>query len=325
MRNIVLSNSPVLSSRGRLHFARLRTGFTTVELLIAIVVVSVLAAILLSVFNTNRDAARQTQCNARLQAIAIAIDAFRQETGRNPASLDDLVTKKYLSNPEVLHCPADPDAVGTYASYYVIRGPHDSGELPVVVCPYHERRGNHGIQAYGGRFTTQNITASAMLTGANATMVQHPGSTAVAAYTGMALHGGDRIITGIGGAATISFADGSSASLQGGSNVTVLQSFLNGQSSAPLYSLLRQTAGDVTYRVNHGSKFDVATPTATAGALGTVFEIKFTSSSRAQLKCTDGHVRIAFTSKTIDATNNQWMSLSGRSDGDDSNNGSGNG
>jgi hypothetical protein len=47
-----------------------------------------------------------------------------------------------------------------------------------------------------------------------------------------------------------------------------------GAVEAPLYTLIRQSVGiNVKYTVTHGSKFDVTTPTATAGALGTMFYV----------------------------------------------------
>jgi hypothetical protein len=85
----------------------------------------------------------------------------------------------------------------------------------------------------------------------------------------MEVRGGDIIRTGGGGSATIVFADGSSSELRGGSSVTVMQSFRDGRSRAPLYTMVRQKFGDVLYKVIPGSRFDVVTPTATAGALGT--------------------------------------------------------
>src|SRR5690606_10755575 len=116
--------------------------------------------------------------------------------------------------------------------------------------------------------------------------IERPGKNPIAARAGMTLRGGDIIRTSNGGSASVLFADGSISDLRGDSEITLLQSFLAGQSHAPLYTLIRQQAGDVAYRIHHGSKFDVTTPTATAGALGTAFEIKENSDDTWWLKVT---------------------------------------
>ena len=46
-----------------------------------------------------------------------------------------------------------------------------------------------------------------------------------------------------------------------------MQCFRSGHAS-PLYTVLRQSLGIVTHQVNPGSKFDVVTPTSTAGGFG---------------------------------------------------------
>ena len=68
----------------------------------------------------------------------------------------------------------------------------------------------------------------------------------------MAVRGGDRILTSGSGEAIIEFGDGSRATLQGGTDLTVLQSFVMSNTGAPLYTLVKQALGSVTYNVNHG-------------------------------------------------------------------------
>jgi hypothetical protein len=128
------------------------------------------------------------------------------------------------------------------------------------------------MQAYQGRFTKQFNTAPARLVQGNDVSIERPKSNGrIAATQGMVLHGGDRLF--VGGRAKIEFADGSTCELESGSEMTVLQSFVEGAGAAPLYSIVRQTLGRARYNVHHGSKFDVVTPTATAGVRGTVFTI----------------------------------------------------
>ena len=136
----------------------------------------------------------------------------------------------------------------------------------------------------------------------------------------MGLRGGDRIIVGASsnplagvvpdggllgtglldsGETVIEFADNSRATLRGGSDVTVLQSFLMGHESAPLYTVVKQTAGRVIYQVNHGSRFDVGTPTATAGARGTEFTITIAADGSTELYVMNGKVIFTTLDKSI--------------------------
>jgi hypothetical protein len=173
-----------------------------------------------------------------------------------------------------LHCPSDPEEQGSYGEYYAIRALRDSNDRPILVCPYHELDGSQGMQAFKDRQTQHGKAMKAQLQGASDATVQRPGQEPIPARGGMEVRGGDIIRTGGGGSATIVFADGSSSELRGGSSVTVMQSFRDGRSRAPLYTMVRQKFGDVLYKVIPGSRFDVVTPTATAGALGTEFRIQ---------------------------------------------------
>jgi competence protein ComGC len=260
-----------------------RRAFTLLQLLIAIGVIAMLAAILLPAFTRSRAAARRAQCDVRLKAIALALDAYRQENHHYPTHLSELRSVGLLNDPDALRCPSDPRPVGegSYDDYYVLRAVRDASDLPIVVCPFHEENG-YGAQAYKGRYTTQFAVRPAQVVEARNVVVQRPGKQPIAAASGMTLRGGDRLLVGstadadtnpASGAAKIRFADGSTATLSGGSDVTVLQSFLMGSVNAPLYTMVKQTLGAVTYDVHTGSSFDVATPTATAGARGTTFTV----------------------------------------------------
>ncbi|MBW3635695.1 MAG: FecR family protein, partial [Armatimonadetes bacterium] len=249
-------------------------GFTLIQLLLVVALLAVLAALLFPALGQARAGADRQKCDVKLKSIALALDAFRQERTRYPAALGELKSDGFLSDPEALHCARDPRQDGTYGDFYVIRAPLDPGELPTVCCPFHENTGNAGNQARLGRFTTQFVTKPATLTGANAVQVLRPGSeTPLTGYAGMRLRGGDTIVTDASGTALITFADTSTARLSGGTSVTVLQSFVDGHAAVPLYTLVRQVAGEALYTINHGSRFDVSTPAATAGARGTQFRV----------------------------------------------------
>jgi prepilin-type N-terminal cleavage/methylation domain-containing protein len=265
---------PVVPERGTARRLKPRRAFTLVEVLVVTGVIGVLAAISLGVLGRGRDTARRADCDIQLKGVAMGLDAYRQENGRYPLRLEELVERKYLPSATALRCPADERGNGSYAEGYIVRAPREAakmGEVPLLVCPHHEKT-SHGAQVYNARYTRQFTVAPAKLASANATSVERPdGKGPISGAAGMALHGGDRLRSE--GGAVIEFADGSRASLRPGADVTVLQSFWEGSGRAPLYTLVRQTIGEVSYRVREGSKskFDVSTPTATAGSRGTEF------------------------------------------------------
>lgn len=276
-------------------FGQRRRAFTLAQLVVVMAVVAILTCTTFAVVGRSRRAALRVTCNMHLTAISLALDAYRQEYRAYPASLAQLQKAKFLQDPSVLHCPRDPRPTGTYDDFYLFRSARpvtgdtrDPNTLPFVVCPFHEEDNGVGIQAFP-RETQQNAVYVATLSGVTSATVERPGKTVIAARGGMQVRGGDRIRTAAGGGATIQFADGSTAQLLSNADATVLQSFISGHSHAPLYTLLRQNLGEIAYKVHHGSRFDVATPTATAGALGTEFRIKRSGNSW-YLKVTDSKV-----------------------------------
>jgi len=271
-----------------------RRGFTLLQILVVISIIALLSAVMVGAIGRGRATAHRAQCDVKLKGIALALDAFRSQYGQFPKDLDELVTKKYLPNEDSLKCPSDVRFTGSYKEYYVKRGPRDDSNLPILVCPLHEHTGEYGAQAFLGRYTESFTTKPATLTSARDARIERPddkGEFTVAA--GTELHGGDRIRTGSGGAAQITFADGSTAELKGNCDITVLQSFLNGRGDAPLYTLVKQTLGETLYNVHHGSKLDVSTPTATAGARGTQFKITVLPSGDMQFLLIDGKVLLS--------------------------------
>jgi len=86
--------------------------------LIVVAVIGVLAAMTVGVLGRGREMARRAQCDARLKSIAIALDAYAQENGTYPQDLSELVTGHYITDPDMLRCPDDPDSNSDgYAPY----------------------------------------------------------------------------------------------------------------------------------------------------------------------------------------------------------------
>lgn len=277
-------------------------GFTLVEAAFVAGMLAVLSVILFSVFSRSRVTGNRARCDVQLKSLALALDAYRQEQGNYPGALTELQTASYLTDKSIMHCPADPVATGTYADYYVIREAHDDNDLPLLVCPFHEADA-HGAQAYVGRYTTQFMTKPAVLIAAKSVTLYHPGKAPIAAPAGLELHGADRLVTARNGSATVQFADTSVATMKKESDLTILQCFTESVGQPVLYSLVRQTSGNIRYYVNPGSKFDVSTPVATAGALGTRFDIEVEGNYDTTLTVLNGKVRFNTSRKKIKVTN----------------------
>ena len=117
------------------------SGFTLVELLTAIGIIALLAALLFPVFAQVREKGRQTACTSNLKQIGAAVFAYMQdydETIPNGKIPDTIFPKHaplptnsgwagrvfpYLKNAAVLHCPDDPtDGDGAHKAVAVSYG-----------------------------------------------------------------------------------------------------------------------------------------------------------------------------------------------------------
>ncbi len=68
-----------------------RSAFTLVEILVVLAIIAILAAILFPAFNRAKEAANQTNCASNLQQIYTAVQLYRQDENRYPATLVDLL------------------------------------------------------------------------------------------------------------------------------------------------------------------------------------------------------------------------------------------
>ena len=85
-----------------------RQGFTFVELMVALSIILILAAILFPVFARAREKGRQSSCAANLQNIGIALRIYAAEHyGHFPPRDNDLwaLVPRCLPDPEALECP----------------------------------------------------------------------------------------------------------------------------------------------------------------------------------------------------------------------------
>ena len=78
-------------------------GFTLIEILIVMVIITILAGISVAVYSNSIVRAKEATLTQDLRDMREAIDAYHADKGKWPASLDDLVTEKYIRT-----IPVDP-------------------------------------------------------------------------------------------------------------------------------------------------------------------------------------------------------------------------
>src|SRR5258706_12914630 len=80
-----------------------RAGFTLIELLVALAIIALLLSLAVPRYFGSLSRAEEAVLKENLTSMRDALDKHYADTGKYPASLEDLVTKKYLRN-----VPTDP-------------------------------------------------------------------------------------------------------------------------------------------------------------------------------------------------------------------------
>ena len=87
----------------RLVSPALRRGFTLIELLVVMAIIATLLSIAAPRYFGQVDTAREKALAQSLEVMRDSIDKFRADTGKYPATLTELVEKRYLRK-----LPVDP-------------------------------------------------------------------------------------------------------------------------------------------------------------------------------------------------------------------------
>jgi general secretion pathway protein G len=80
-------------------------AFTLIELLVVFAIIATLLSVVAPRYYKSIDRAKETALKENLVTLRGALDKYHDDTGRYPATLDDLVTSKYIRK-----VPVDPIA-----------------------------------------------------------------------------------------------------------------------------------------------------------------------------------------------------------------------
>jgi general secretion pathway protein G len=95
-----------------------RGGFTLIELLVALAIIATLLTLVTPRYFGSIDKAEEATLRQNLAGLRDALDKHYADTGKYPASLDELVTKRYLRQ-----VPQDPITRSTQT--WVLMPPED--------------------------------------------------------------------------------------------------------------------------------------------------------------------------------------------------------
>jgi len=102
-------------------------GFTIIELLVVIGMIGILIAIAQPMLTSSAAKTYEYQCESRLRQIGVAMNAYCQDYGAFPASLDKV--DALIQDREVLVCPRTGRRY-----WYCPPGPNADRETAVAAC-----------------------------------------------------------------------------------------------------------------------------------------------------------------------------------------------
>lgn len=91
------------TASGERNGAGARRGFTLIELIVVLAIVSLLLTLALPRYFQSIDVSKETVLKENLRTVRETIDKFYGDTGRYPESLEEMVERKYLRS-----IPNDP-------------------------------------------------------------------------------------------------------------------------------------------------------------------------------------------------------------------------
>jgi general secretion pathway protein G len=134
---------PAVARRGRAE-----AGFTLIELLIVITLIMILAGIAMVQYTNSVQSAKETVLKTQLFRMRDAVDQYYADKGRYPASLEALVSDRYLRE-----VPIDPITGRTDTWVFTQADPDPSNPTggPGI---YDVKSGAEGVSLNGSRYTS---------------------------------------------------------------------------------------------------------------------------------------------------------------------------
>lgn len=248
-------------------------GFTTIEIIVTMGIVVILAGVLTTAVIKASTTAKQTVCRNNMREISQGMRMYYDDKGIYPEDgypddANDTLPlsselEEYVFERSSFVCPEDNDQTSnsnfaSYDPYYVARkGSHQEGEV-IIGCPRH-REAKKAISLFRAGSTEITKIGTVM---ANGEEIPPDGTTA------------QRTINNTNDVMT--FADGSVVTITdttANSGTFLVQSVQ--LSDGTLYSIIRvKNDGEIDVQVTSGSKFEVITPSAIVGVRGTRFLVE---------------------------------------------------
>jgi general secretion pathway protein G len=136
--------APVTSARYRVRVAR-GGGFTLIELLVVMAIIATLLTLAVPRYFAGVDRSKEAVLREDLNQLREALDKFHADRGTYPATLEDLVTQRY-----VRRIPVDP-ITDSAQTWVVVAPPADSQVKGVV---YDVKSGATGTALDGSAYAT---------------------------------------------------------------------------------------------------------------------------------------------------------------------------
>jgi prepilin-type N-terminal cleavage/methylation domain-containing protein len=262
-----------------------RRGFTLIELIVTIFILTVVAGLVVAATSQSRAQARALTCQNNQRSIATAMLAYFTDHGKLPTDGDSAQLADQLADyiawpdaarqdalPETWRCPNDSGGKhsNSYEEFYVQRRTLKESKYFVLGCPRHDDTEWGYINLRGMEDTGRS--------GAGAITVTDPANVPVTR---------DRPVEG----KAMKFSDGSTATVANAKadhTMKAVASFRNDDGT--LYTIIRVGGeGNADFDVTPGSQFEVITPVAIIGVRGTGFRVE-TADDYTKVFVTEGHV-----------------------------------